>query len=99
MSIVLTTETQRLIERRMDLGRFRSADDVVRAALETLDLTDPLAGLSSDQLDVLYPGFREQFARGLAEADAEQLIDGEAFFAELAAEDEASDAGPSRQPA
>jgi Arc/MetJ-type ribon-helix-helix transcriptional regulator len=37
MNVVLSPETQRLLEERMKKGKFTSADDAVRVALQTLD--------------------------------------------------------------
>jgi putative addiction module CopG family antidote len=37
MSISLTPETQRLLEERLGKGDYRTADDIVHAALEALD--------------------------------------------------------------
>ena len=37
MSISLSDETRRLIETRMQRGRYRNADDLVRNAIEFLD--------------------------------------------------------------
>jgi putative addiction module CopG family antidote len=45
MTIVLSSETEQLIEERLKNGRFPSADAVVRAALETLQQVE------SDELD------------------------------------------------
>jgi Arc/MetJ-type ribon-helix-helix transcriptional regulator len=84
MAITLTPETQKLIEERMKQGGFPSADEVVRAALVSMDQQDPLRVVKDAELDTLYPGFREKTAQGLAEADAGKVADGEDFFAELA---------------
>ena len=37
MTIVLSPETQKLLEKKLSGGEFASADEVVRAALEALD--------------------------------------------------------------
>ena len=82
MAISLRPETQRLIEERMKQGGFPSADEVVQAALSSLDRQDPLSRVGDAELEALYPGFREKVAQALAEADAGKVTDGEAFFAE-----------------
>jgi len=91
MSMTLSTETERLVEARMRRGRFLSPDDVVRAALASLDQEDPLAPLADADLEQLYPGFRQKMAQGLAEADAGLATDGESFFAELERKEAATD--------
>jgi len=45
MNLVLSPETQRLLEDRMKKGNYPSADDAVRAALQSLD------SFESDELD------------------------------------------------
>ena len=42
MSVILSAETERLIEERMKRDGYASADDAVRAALELLDAQDQL---------------------------------------------------------
>lgn len=37
MTIYLTPETQTLLDRKLESGQYRSADEVVHAALEALD--------------------------------------------------------------
>jgi len=44
MSITLSPETQKLIAERMQRDGYPSADDVVRAALESMDQEDRLDG-------------------------------------------------------
>lgn len=87
MAITLAAETQQLIERRMDQGGFPSADDLVRAALVTLDEQDSLRWIAGADLDRLFPNMSGKIAAGLAEADVGKLSDGEAFFAELEREE------------
>ena len=67
----------------MSRDAYASPDDVMRAARTALDGADTLARRTSEQLDALYPGFREKIALGLAQADAGQLTDREAFVADL----------------
>jgi putative addiction module CopG family antidote len=52
MNIILDPETQRLIEEHMKRGGYATADDVVRAALQTLDQADrdALESLDPDTL-------------------------------------------------
>lgn len=75
MSVVLNPETLRLIEDRLGRGGYASADDVVRAALASLDQH---ADFEPGELDRL-----------LAVADAEiergDVFDGEQVFQEIRA--------------
>lgn len=95
MAITLSRETQALIEEKIKAGGFATADEVVRAALVSLDQQDPLSGASDAELEAVYPGFRQKIAQGLADADAGRVSDGEEFFAELEREEREFEA---RQP-
>jgi hypothetical protein len=88
MPITLLPATQSLLADQMKRRGYRSPDDLVVAALAMLDEQDQLAHLPPDDLDAVYPGFREKIARGLAEAKAGKLTDGEEFFRELEREEE-----------
>ena len=76
MNLVLSEDTQRLLEERMKKGGYRTAEDAVRAGLAYLKQ------LESE--DEFAPG---EMAALLAEADAEiekgNLIDGEEVFREI----------------
>jgi Arc/MetJ-type ribon-helix-helix transcriptional regulator len=65
MAIVLTPETQRLIEERMKRDGYATADDVVRIALQTLDQADgdTLESLDPDTLAAIERA-EAQSARG-----------------------------------
>ncbi len=88
MSIALSPEIERLIDERVRSGRYRSPEELVTAAVSILDQYQRLTDLSAEDLDLLYPGFREKIAQGLAEADAGRLTDGEEFFTELEREEQ-----------
>lgn len=60
MNIILSAETQRLLEQRMQKGGYSDPDQAVRAALETLDQLD------SEDLD---DQALAEIEEGLAEAD------------------------------
>ena len=53
MPITLSPETQRLIEDRMKAGGYRTADDVVRASLASLDQTLKNGDFEPGELDEL----------------------------------------------
>ena len=83
MSVTINAETQNLIEQRMSRGGYSTADDLVRAALETLEQQQGIAKLNPAELETLYPDVRTKLAEGLAAAAAGRVVDGDAFFDEL----------------
>ena len=62
MVISLSEETQRLVQQKLGAGGYRSADDVVRAALDALDQLEPPA-LDTETLDGIDRA-EEQIKRG-----------------------------------
>ena len=73
MSVALKPETLRLIEERMRRGGYASADEVVRAALASLDQH---ADFEPGELDRL-------LAVADAEIDRGDVLDGEQVFREI----------------
>lgn len=63
MNIVLSPETQRLLEARMRTGRFATPDDAVRAALQTL------GDVEGDALEDLDPETLAAIERAEAQGD------------------------------
>ena len=63
MHIVLSPETQKLLEERMRSGRFASPDEAVRAALQTL------GEVEGDLLEDLDPETQAAIDRADAQAD------------------------------
>lgn len=94
MDLTLPPEIQRFVDASVKSGRFSSPQDIVIAALASL-MSDSLGTCSSEELEAMYPGFREKIAEGLRSAEAGELVDGEEFFAELEREEQelASKAG------
>jgi antitoxin ParD1/3/4 len=88
MSYSLSPDIQKLIEDRIRSGHYSSAEDVIAAAITHLEQQDRLADLPPDELELLFPQLRQKLARGLAEARAGKLSDGEAFFDELEREEQ-----------
>jgi len=83
MELTLTPEMQRSLEVRVKSGRYATPEDVIRAALAALEQQDEIAALSADELEAIYPGFRQKIAQGIADADAGRMSDGEEFFDKL----------------
>jgi Arc/MetJ-type ribon-helix-helix transcriptional regulator len=73
MSVVLNPETLRLIEDRLRRGGYANADDVVRAALASLDQQTEF---EPGELDTL-------LAVADAEIDRGDVLDGEQVFSEI----------------
>ena len=51
MHITLSLETERLLQRKLSSGEYRSADEVLLAALEALDAADHLDQTAFDAID------------------------------------------------
>jgi Arc/MetJ-type ribon-helix-helix transcriptional regulator len=86
----LPITVQKLIEQRVRSGRYRNAQDVVVAALASLDEHEQLSQLASADLKRLFPGMKQKIVQGLRQAEAGKLSNGEAFFRELEWEDSIS---------
>ena len=76
MNLVLSRETQKLLEDRMSKGGYRTPEDAVRAGLESLGQQEQSEDFAPSEL-----------AKLLAAADAEiergELLDGESVFEEI----------------
>ena|SRR5687768_15454574 len=92
MSYTPSPDIQKLIDDRVRSGQYRSADDLLAAALTSLGHQDRLAELPPDDLELLFPQLRQKIARGLTEARAGKLSDGEDFFDELEREEQRREA-------
>jgi putative addiction module CopG family antidote len=84
MTLTLSPETQRLIEQRLASGRYRSADEVVAAAVAQLAQQESLANLSAEDLELLYPGFQQQIEEGEAALSEGRSVDGPSFLRGIA---------------
>lgn len=83
MTLTLSPETQRLIEQRVASGRYRSADEVVAAAVAQLAQQENLADLPVEDLELLYPGFRQKIEEGEAALNEGRTVDGPSFLRDL----------------
>lgn len=79
MNVHLSPELEELVQRKMESGRYQSADDVVREALQLLDYHDEVVAVRKD-------GIREQIEEGWRSAKNGELIDGDEFFDQVDAE-------------
>lgn len=87
MNLSLSPEMQRKIEERVKSGRYARAEDVLTAALSSLDQHERRLQMTPSELEALYPGLRKKLIEGLMAADQGKLSDGEEFFDQLDQED------------
>jgi antitoxin ParD1/3/4 len=87
MSLSLSPEVQRLIDERVNSGRYPSAEDVVTAALANLEQQEQIATLSAAEIEVAFPGFGAKIEQGWEDLSAGRVSDGDAFFDGLDRED------------
>ena len=73
MNLAITAELKRLIEQRMESGRYATHEEVLRAALRSLEQEEELGDFEPGELDAL-----------LAEGEQSgRPLDGEEVLAEL----------------
>lgn len=70
MNISLTGELERLVQRKVESGRYRSANEVVRAGLRLLERED-------GRTEVRLTEIRAQVQAGIEQAERGELVDGE----------------------
>jgi antitoxin ParD1/3/4 len=81
MNVSLTPELEKLVQDRVDSGRYTSASEVVREALRLMEKRDRRLVEREQALQA----FQAELDRRIAEADAGGWIDGEEAFAKLRA--------------
>lgn len=87
MTVSLSDNLKSLVDERVRSGRYANAEEVIAAALLTLDQQEHLAELPLEQLEAAMPGLREKIAEGMADIRAGRFSDGDEFFADLERED------------
>jgi antitoxin ParD1/3/4 len=75
MNVSLTPELERLVQSKVQTGRYNSASEVVREALRLME-----------ERDLAKAEVRKKIAEGVESARAGRLSDGDAFFAQMEAE-------------
>jgi Arc/MetJ-type ribon-helix-helix transcriptional regulator len=96
MQISIPPQVQKLVEDRVRSGQYARPEDVVAAAILSLEQQERASTLTRPELEALYPGLTTKLAEGLAAADAGQLSDGDDFFDELEREEAAGRANDRR---
>jgi antitoxin ParD1/3/4 len=98
MKLELSPEMQQFIEDEVKSGRYEHPEDVVLASLARMMQQEGLEGLSAQEVEVLYPGFRAKISEGLEDLRAGRVSDGEEFFDELDRQEDVAK-GPDRKTA
>jgi len=75
MNVSLTPELEKMVQRKVQTGRYNSASEVVREALRLME-----------ERDQVKAEVRKKIAAGVESAQAGSLTGGEEFFAQLEAE-------------
>jgi len=75
MNVSLTPELEKMVQRKVQTGRYNSASEVVREALRLME-----------ERDQVKAEVRRKIAAGVESARAGRLSDGEEFFAQVEAE-------------
>jgi antitoxin ParD1/3/4 len=79
MNVHLTDELERLVQNKVQSGRYNSASEVVREALRLLEERDELRAIRKDEL-------RKRIAEGLEAVKAGRVQNGEEVFDRIDAE-------------
>jgi antitoxin ParD1/3/4 len=81
MNVSLTPELERMVQEKVESGRYTSASEVVREALRLMETRDQRMAEREEALEE----FQAMLDGRIAEADAGGWIDGEEAFARLRA--------------
>jgi antitoxin ParD1/3/4 len=79
MNVHLTDELERLVQSKVQSGRYNSASEVVRETLRLLEERDELLAIRKDEL-------RKRIAEGLDAVKAGRVQDGDEVFDRIDAE-------------
>jgi antitoxin ParD1/3/4 len=73
MNVSLTPALEKLVQQKVESGRYNSASEVVREALRLMDDHDQIQALHKDAI-------RKKIAAGMESLRSGRSVDGEAFF-------------------
>lgn len=79
MNVSLTPELEKMVQVKVQTGRYNSASEVVREALRLMDERDQVKEMHKEEL-------RKKIAAGLKSLEEGRFSDGEEFFAQMDAE-------------
>jgi antitoxin ParD1/3/4 len=82
MNVSLTPELEKLVESKVQSGRYRSASEVIREGLRLLEDQDRLRAARLEEV-------RRKVQAGIDQLDRAEGIDGDKVFAELKRKSEA----------
>lgn len=76
MNVSLTPKLRKLVNEKVKSGLYQSASEVMREALRLLEERDEVRRLRLEEL-------KRKIAKGIAQADRGEFVDGEEVFREL----------------
>jgi antitoxin ParD1/3/4 len=76
MNVSLTPELEKFVHKKVASGMYQTASEVVREGLRRLDDEERRRRAQIDRV-------RKHIAKGVAQADAGELVDGEVVFRDL----------------
>jgi antitoxin ParD1/3/4 len=76
MNVQLSPELEEIVAQKLESGRYRSAEELIEAALELIDARDEI-------LDLDHPELTMKIEEGLESLRTDEAIDGEGFFDEM----------------
>ena len=79
MNVSLTPELEKMVEGKVQTGRYNSVSEVVREALRLMDERDQMKAIHKQEMN-------DKIAVGLKSLEEGKFSDGEEFFAQLDAE-------------
>lgn len=95
MNVHLTSELERIVQRKVKTGRYNSASEVMREALRLMEERDQLLKFRKDELS-------RKIAAGLDALRRGEGVDGEEFFEQLESREailgQREPAKPAKQP-
>ena len=84
MNVSLTPALEKLVQQKVETGRYNSASEVIREALRLMEERDQMQDLHKDEI-------RNKIAAGMASLRAGRSKDGEAVFKRIEAELDAAE--------
>jgi antitoxin ParD1/3/4 len=73
LNVSLTAELERFVQERVSSGRYQTASEVVREGLRLLERQER-------DHEEAFEALKSKLARGAAQAERGEVVDGEAFF-------------------
>ena len=87
MNFTISPQMQRFVDDEVRSGRYAAPEDVIHAALASLMQNRWLETAPIEEVEAVYPDFRQKIAEGLADLRDGKMVDGEEFFDRLERDD------------